>query len=103
MMDVVSKLTQLLLIAGYVLCFIALNAVTFLISVFYRKKLQQPSPRWGFLIAIVLAFLSCALLLGGRSGSTSFAMIERLSIAGSVIASGISTVNLFYIMRRVRK
>ena len=94
---------RFLLTAGYILCFVALNAVSFLISLFYRKKLQQASPRWGFLIAIAFAVLFCALLLGARDGSPLLAGIGRLSIAGSVVASAISTVNLFFIMRKVRK
>jgi hypothetical protein len=95
--------TQFLLIAGYVLCFVALNMISFLISLFYRKKLQQSSPRWGFLIAILLAFLFFALLLGARNGSSLLATIGRLSIVGSVIASAISTMSLFFVMRKVRK
>jgi|WetSurMetagenome_2_1015567.scaffolds.fasta_scaffold1537335_2 hypothetical protein len=104
MMDpVAASRAQSLLIAGYVLCFIVVNVVTFLIAVFYRKKLQQPSPRWGFIAAIALAILYCALLLSGRTQTGTLFVVERISITAGVIASALSTVNLFYIMRRVRK
>jgi len=94
---------QIVLFAGYVLCFIALNAISFLISLFYRKKLHHASPRWGFLAAIALAFLSCVLLSGERNGPGASQSIGLLSLVGSALASIYSTARLFYIMQRVRK
>jgi drug/metabolite transporter (DMT)-like permease len=94
---------QIVLFAGYVLCFIVLNAIAFLISLFYRKKFHHPSPRWGFIAAIACAFLSCVLLSGERNGAGASQSIGLLSLVGSALASIFSTARLFYVMQRVRK
>lgn len=94
---------QIVLFAGYVLCFISLNAIAFLISLFYRKKFHHASPRWGFIAAIALAFLSCVLLPWERDGIESSQSIGLLSLVGSALASIYSTARLLYIMQRVRK
>ena len=89
--------------AGYILCFVLLNAVVFLISLFYRKKFHHSSPRWGFLIAVILALFYCLLLLAQRNGSAAVHGAAQLSLAGSALASVMSTMKLFLIMQRVRK
>jgi hypothetical protein len=94
---------RIVFFAVYVLCFITLNAMAFLISLFYRKKLHHASPRWGFLAAIALAFLSCVLLSGERNSLGASQSIGLLSLVGSALASIFSTARLFYIMQRVRK
>jgi dolichol kinase len=92
-----------MLVEGYILCFIALNIISLLISLFYRKKFRHPSPQWGFLAAIALAFLSCALLFGERNGPVVLQSLALLSLVGSALASISSMARLFYIMQRVRK
>ena len=94
---------EIVLFTGYILCFILLNAVVFLISLFYRKKFHHSSPRWGFLTAIILAVLYCLLMFGERNGSAAVHGAAQLSLAGSALASVMSTVKLFLIMQRVRK
>jgi hypothetical protein len=94
---------NLLLIAAYALFFVALNAVSFLIALFYKKKFKQSSPRWGFIIAVVFAAAFIACLAGGRTGSTVFQSFARCAAAVSAIASVFSTVSLILIMQRVRK
>jgi hypothetical protein len=91
------------LFTGYILCFVLLNAVIFLISLFYRKKFHHSSPRWGFLTAIILALFYCLLLFASRNGSEVVHGAAQLSLAGSALASVMSTVKLFLIMQRVRK
>lgn len=93
----------MVLFAGYILCFVLLNAVIFLISLFYRKKFHHSSPRWGFLTAIILALFYCLLLFGGQNGSPAVHGVAQLSLAGSALASVMSTVKLFLIMQKVRK
>ncbi len=94
---------RFMLVEGYILCFIALNIISLLISLFYRKKFRHPSPQWGFLAAIALAFVSCVLLSGERNGPGASQSIGLLSLVGSALASIFSTARLFYIMQRVRK
>lgn len=94
---------QIVLFAGYVLCFIALNAMAFLISLFYRKKLHHASPRWGFLAAIILSLLYCLLLPAGINRSAMAHGAAQFFLAGSALASVVSTVNLLLIMQKVRK
>lgn len=95
--------SNLLLIAMYALCFIALNAISFLIALFYKKKFKQSSPRWGFILAVSFAMLFIACLLGGRTGSPVLQNTARYLIAAGAVASVYSTVSLIYIMQRVRK
>jgi hypothetical protein len=94
---------QAVLSAGYVICFAALNAVVLLISLFYRKKLMHPSPRWGFLAAIVLSLLYCMLLFGGRGCTAIFEKASLLFLGGGAFASIVNTAGLFSVMRKVRK
>jgi len=94
---------QAALFAGYVLCSVVLNTVTLLISLFYRKKLHHPSPRWGFVVSIVFLLLYCALLAAGDNGSALAIGVKQLVLAGSALASVVCTVNLFQIMQKVRK
>ena len=94
---------QYVFFALYVVCFCALNAISFLISLFYRKNFQRSSPRWGFLAAIALAFLSLGLLLAGRHSSPAVQMAARLCLLGSIAGSIFSAMSLFLLMRKVRK
>jgi hypothetical protein len=89
--------------ALYVVCFCALNAISFLISLFYRKNFQRTSPRWGFLASIALALLFLGLLLAGRNGPPAIEMAARLCLLGSIAGSVFSATSLFFLMRRVRK
>jgi hypothetical protein len=95
--------SNILFIALYALCFIALNTISFLIALFYKKKFKQSSPRWGFVIAVVFALLFIACLLGGSTGSPILQSVARSVIAAGAIASVFSTVSLILIMQRVRK
>jgi hypothetical protein len=94
---------RIALFAGYLLCFVALNLIAFLISLFYRKKLHHPSPRFGFIAAIVLAGAYCLSWIGIRSSSASVRGIELLFLGAGALISISSTIRLFLTMRRVQK
>jgi drug/metabolite transporter (DMT)-like permease len=94
---------QAVLFGGYVLFSVALNGIALLISLFYRKKFRHPSPRWGFLAAIVFSLLYCVLLAGGIYRSPLVHSAAQVFLACSALASVMSTVNLFLIMQKVRK
>jgi hypothetical protein len=94
---------QTVMWAAYVLCSVALNGIALLISLFYRKKFHHPSPRWGFVAAIVFSLLYCALLAAGTDRSPLSHSAAQACLAGNALASVISTVDLFLIMQKVRK
>jgi hypothetical protein len=94
---------EYLLYAGYVACFMALNIIAILISLFYRKNFQRPSPRWGFLASLVLCILFLAVLLTARNGSLLLMTTARIALGGALITSMFSGLSLFFLMRRVRK
>ena len=93
--------SMLLFIAIYALCFVALNAISFLIALFYKKKFKQSSPRWGFVAAVLFACIFIACLLGGRTGSPVLQIAARFTLAVAAITSVFSTVSLIFIMQRV--
>ena len=112
--------------AGYLLCFVALNLIALLISLFYRKKLCHPSPRFGFIAAIVLTGAYCLFTIGFRGAfvqmrefellflnlprfgivvhlTASIREIELLFLGAGAVTAAFSIVRLFLIMRRVQK
>jgi hypothetical protein len=92
-----------LLLAGYVLAFVFLNLVALLISSFYQKKFDQPSPRAGFLVACGLALLYTITVLFAAPVYAPLAVVKVLLLFGASIASASSAVALYYTMKRVRK
>jgi len=96
---------DLVIVAIYALSFAALNTISFLIALFYKKKFKQSSPRWGFIIAVLFAFVFVVFLLAGRTGPSAavFQSFARSAAAVSAVASAFSTVSLIFIMQRVRK
>ena len=94
---------QSLFLAGYVLCFIGLNSITYGISSFYRKKFSQRSARIGFLIAIVsfVLFFPCLFLTGPGAGPCK--IIQTILLLCGSSASAWNSIVLFMTMKRVRK
>jgi 4-hydroxybenzoate polyprenyltransferase len=92
-----------LLLTTYVACFIFYNLVAFLISSFYRKKFNQPSPQSGFLIAALFAllYLGSLFAFSGEEGSRSKLMVIFLFC--SCLASAGSSLALYFTMHRKRK
>ena len=91
------------LLVGYILAVVCLNFLMFVISSFYAKKIGKKSPRAGFVIAIVFSLCYAAGAL------VSFGAPSHLRIANSlflILCAGTSiacSLNLFFIMRRVKK
>ncbi|MBD3393643.1 MAG: hypothetical protein GF418_16080 [Chitinivibrionales bacterium] len=92
-----------LLLTGYVLAFVFLNLLAYLISSFYQKKFDQPSPRTGFILAVALAVLYIACLFLGSGAPRGWRVVQMLVLFGSAIASASSAMALYYTMKRVRK
>ncbi|MBN1130518.1 MAG: hypothetical protein JXA71_16115 [Chitinispirillaceae bacterium] len=94
---------EYVLFTGYVLCFVVLNVFAVLVSLFYRKNFQRSSPRWGFLVSMVLSLVFLATLLAARNGSLFLAMASRIALAGAIVTSMFSSLSLYVLMRKVRK
>jgi len=92
-----------LLLVGYILAVVCLNFLMFVISSFYMKKIGQKSPRAGFLIAIILALCYAASLLVSLGAHSQLALAQSLLIFLCTGTSVACSLNLFFIMRRVRK
>jgi len=93
-----------ILLVGYILAFVCLNFLMFVISSFYMKKIGQKSPRMGFVFAIILALgYAGSMLVSFNHGSTSMRFIRFILIILCAVVSAISSLNLFFTMRKVRK
>jgi uncharacterized membrane protein YoaK (UPF0700 family) len=91
------------LFAVYVFVFTCINFISYLISHFYQKKFNQPSPRLGFLTAIFLALLSLVCILLRDRGPKTCSIILSILLTGSAIAATWSSVYLYTLMSKVRK
>ena len=91
------------LCAGYIMSVACLNATMYLISSFYKKKFNEPTPRAGFVIAIILS-LCCALSVFVQFADEQSGTIVQYSLL--ILAAGASawsSINLFFTMRKERK
>jgi hypothetical protein len=91
------------LLVGYVLCFIFLNVITYLISTFYRRTIQHPSMRAGFLIAIITlsCFIPVHLITASNRGVLK--IVELLLLLTGSGASLWNSIILYMNMKKVQK
>jgi hypothetical protein len=94
---------ETLLLTGYIMFSIFLNILSLFISAFYKKKFNQPAPRFGFLAAIILAVIFIFLLYVPFKNGLLLQIISAIALFGSGSASIYSILYLFFTMRRVRK
>ncbi|HON11288.1 MAG TPA: hypothetical protein PLE24_10510 [Chitinispirillaceae bacterium] len=94
---------EALLLSGYILFSSLLNLIALLISAFYHKKFNQSSPKTGFIIAISLAIVFVVVFYSSRSESIFFQVASVFTLLGSGIASSLSILSLFFIMRKISK
>jgi hypothetical protein len=92
-----------LFLTGYILAFIILNLVAYLISSFYQKKFDQPSPRNGFIAAIACAIVYAATVFISVPIFRLLARVQVFSLLIGSTASIWSAMALYYTMKRVRK
>lgn len=93
-----------ILLAGYILAVICLNFLMFVISSFYMKKIGQKSPRSGFIIAILLALCYAgSILVSFNRHPDTAGLVQFVLIILCAAVSAISSLNLFFTMRKVRK
>jgi len=95
------------LCAGYFLLIALVTCMMYLISSFYKKKFNQPAPRYGFILAIAFTMLFVASLFFTVSSTAPqlniFSLVQTSFVIGSALASGWSSVNLLIIMKKARK
>jgi ABC-type Fe3+-siderophore transport system permease subunit len=99
----VPWLLETSLLAGYIVFNMALNTVALFISLFYQRKINQPAPKTGFILSLVLALIFITLVFTNQKPSTPIHIIETVALLGSSIASIISVMQLFLTMKKVRK
>jgi hypothetical protein len=92
-----------LMLAGYILAAVCLMVLLFVISSFYTKKIGQKSPRTGFIISIIMALCYASSTLVSFGSPSQMRFIQFLLIILCAGASAACSLNLFFIMRRVRK
>jgi hypothetical protein len=103
MKPILASYLPVLLVAGYILSFVALNALALLISLFYRKKFQTKSPVGTFLASLIAGLCAIIMVLVANIGHRFLLNMAYIVLAFGGIASIIGAINLFFIMRRVGK
>ena len=91
------------LFAVYVACALCLNGVMYLISAFYQKKFSQPSPRAGFMLAMILGVLLIVSVFVRIRPGEIIQVVQSTLLIGGGIASGWNGVSLYYTMKQVSK
>jgi len=90
-----------LLILGYVVCCMGLNVVAFLISAFYKKKINRNAPYLSFLLSLLLGavFVGTFLVAGG---GVYIGIVRTTALLGCSMSSTFSMVGLFLSMNTRR-
>lgn len=95
--------STLLLASGYFVTLAGLNAICYLISAFWQKKFDEPSPKAGFLIGVIVS----AILAGLVFLPAATFPAQRLVLVGLVLVGGIiiatNTISLYSTMKKIRK
>jgi len=99
-MELPSTLDELL-IAGYVACCMGLNVVAFLISAFYKKKINRNAPYLGFLLSLLLGAIFVGSFLISE-GDVYTGIVRTTALLGCSMSSTFSMVGLFLSMNTRR-
>jgi len=99
-MEFPSTLDELLIL-GYVVCGMGLNVVAFLISAFYKKKINRNAPYLSFLLSLLLGaiFVGTFLVVGGNVYT---GIVRTTALLGCSMSSTFSMVGLFLSMNTRR-
>jgi len=90
-----------LLAVGYVFFAMGLNAIAFLISAFYQKKVGKSAPYLGFLLSHLLGalFIGTFLVI---EGGVYVGIVRTTALLGCSMSSTFSVLGLFMVMRAAR-
>lgn len=91
------------LLAGYIAAVVLLNFTLYLISVFYRKKLGQNSPRLGFVAGIFFALAYAVTVFISTEKQNAILFVQSFLAIVSGFSSVVGSIGLFLTMRKVRK
>jgi polyferredoxin len=103
MAEIVPFSLESILLCGYVMFYALMNILGLLISTFYKKKFNQPSPKIGFILAIILALVFIIIVQLPLKIIAFVPFVSALLLISSATASIVSTLFLFLTMRKVRK
>ena len=87
----------------YVLAIVFLSLLAFLISDFYRKKFNQPSPRIGFVAAIAMGLGIFVASLFRGADAVAVELIINILLTAAGLVSLLSSIGLYLTMSKVRK
>jgi hypothetical protein len=103
MAEIVPFSLESILLCGYVMFYTLMNILGLFISTFYEKKFNQPSPKIGFILAIILALVFIVVVQLPSKTIVFIQLLITLLLISSATASIVSTLFLFLTMRKVRK
>ncbi len=95
-MEFPSTLDELLIL-GYVIFCMGLNIVAFLISAFYKKKINRNAPYLGFLLSLLLGAVFVGSFLVA-DGDVYTGIVRTTALLGCSMSSTFSVVGLFLSM-----
>lgn len=95
-MEFPSTLDELLIL-GYVVFCMGLNVVAFLISAFYKKKINRNAPYLGFLLSLLLGAVFVGSFLVA-DGDVYTGIVRTTALLGCSMSSTFSIVGLFLSM-----
>jgi hypothetical protein len=96
-------LVQAMLLVIYILVHSLLNFICYLISFFYQKKFKEYAPKNGFLIIIVANILLLVLAIATRTPHLATLITAVTLIGIGNIASVVSAMRLYNLMKKARK
>jgi hypothetical protein len=89
--------------AGYHCAVVCLNVTMYLIASFYSKKFGEPTPKLGFVFSIVLSVLCAASMFIAVENGPAPGTFQSVLLILSAAASIVSSIGLFFKMRKPRK
>lgn len=89
------------LILGYVILCMGLNVVAFLISAFYKKKINRNAPYLGFLLSLLLGAIFVGTYLIA-DGDVYIGIVRTTALLGCSMSLTFSMVALFLSMNTRR-
>jgi hypothetical protein len=89
--------------AGYLCAVVCLNVTMYLIASFYNKKFGEPTPKLGFVFSIILSILCAASVFIAAGDGKALVLLQSVLLILSAAASIVSSIGLFFKMRKPRK
>ena len=88
------------LLMVYVLAIMGLGGMLYLISAFYQKKFNQPSPKAGFIAGLIVGIVFIVSLAIQGNGAHGVRIFHGILLFGCSAGSIASTFALYFTMRK---